>query len=139
MIAVNRAEGFSALTALRVLRDGGVVAMRGDRLIDDRAVTVDLLGAACRLPGGPWLLAGLARVPVIVVGCFKEDTGAYRVICSPPMECVFDRTRPRDDQIQDWAQAYADLLGTWARRWPTQWYNFHDLWSQQSPGERDET
>lgn len=136
MIAVNRADGYPALTALRVLREGGVVALRGDRLIDERSVTVDLLGAPCRLPGGPWLLAALARVPVIVVGCFKEANGAYRVVCSPPMECVFDRSRPRDDQIQIWAQSYADLLGTWAHRWPTQWYNFHDLWSQQSPDER---
>ncbi len=132
IIPVNRADGFSALSALRVLREGGVVAMHGDRLIDDRSVTVDLLEAPCRVPAGPWLLAALAHVPVLIVGCFKEGE-TYRVVCSEPMECVFDRAQPRDVQIHRWAQAYADQVGTWARRWPDQWYNFHDLWSQTSP------
>ena len=133
LIAVNRAEGYSALTVLRVLREGGVVAMHGDRLIDERIVTVDLLGAPCRVPAGPWLLAALARVPVIVVGCFKEDSDTFQVVSSAPMTCVFDRKRPREEQIAAWAQAYADQIGTWVTRWPHQWYNFHDLWSQE-PG-----
>ena len=48
------------------------------------------------------------------------------------MTCVFDRKRPRDEQIQVWAQAYADQIGAWAQRWPHQWYNFHDVWSQHA-------
>lgn len=133
VIAVNRSEGFSALSALRVLREGGVVAMHGDRLIDERSVTVQLLGAPCAVPAGPWLMAALARVPVLVVGCFKEGPDTFRVVCGPPMEVQFDRKRDRDAQIQEWAQAYADQVGAWVRRWPDQWYNFHDLWTQAPP------
>lgn len=132
VIAVNRAEGYSALTVLRVLREGGVVAMHGDRLIDDRVVTVNLLGSPCQVPAGPWLLAALARVPVIVVGCFKQDGDTYRLLSGPPMVCRFDRKRSRDEQIQEWAQLYADQVGSWVKRWPYQWYNFHDLWSQDA-------
>ncbi len=135
IIPVNRSEGFSALAALRVLREGAVVAMHGDRLIDARYVTVNLLGAPCRMPAGPWLLAALAQVPVIVVGCFKEDGNTFRVVCAPPMECRFDRKRDRDEQIQEWAQRYADQVGAWVERWPLQWYNFHDLWTQEAPAE----
>jgi len=110
--------------------------MQGDRLIDARFVTVNLLGAPCRVPAGPWLLAALAQVPVIVVGCFKEDGHTFRVVCAPPMECKFDRKRDRDAQIQEWAQQYADHVGAWVHRWPLQWYNFHDLWTQEPPAEQ---
>jgi predicted LPLAT superfamily acyltransferase len=136
VIAVNRGDGFSTLTVLRALREGTVVAMLGDRLVDERTVTVDFLGAPCQLPAGPWLLAALARVPVIVVGAFKEGRDTYRVIAMPPMSCVFDRARPRDEQIQAWAQTYADALAGFVARYPTQFYNFHDVWAGK-PGGRE--
>ncbi len=132
IIAVNQTEGFSTLSVLRALREGAVVAMMGDRLLGDRTVSVDFLGAPCLLPAGPWLLAALARVPVIVVGAFKEgDT--YRVIALPPMTCTFDRSQPRDVQIRAWAQHYADAVAGFVRRYPTQFYNFHDVWAAQPP------
>ncbi|MDP2305685.1 MAG: lysophospholipid acyltransferase family protein [Pseudomonadota bacterium] len=128
VIAVNAGEGFSALTVVRVLREGAVVAMMGDRLIDDRTVTVDFLGSPCRFPAGPWLIAALARVPIVVVGAFEEGPGTYRVIATPPIHCVFDRKRPREEQLREWAQIYADRVGALVRRYPTQYYNFHDVW-----------
>ncbi|MFN7145079.1 MAG: hypothetical protein ACK4YP_14980, partial [Myxococcota bacterium] len=51
-----------------------------------------------------------------------------------PIRCAFDRSRPRDEQIRDWAQVYADRLGEMAKRWPTQFYNFHDVWANKPGG-----
>lgn len=129
VIPVNMAEGFSTLAVVRALRAGAVVAMMGDRVIDDRTVTVDFLGAPCRFPAGPWFVAALARVPVLVVGAFQEGPGRYRIIAAEPMNCVFDRKRTREDQVQEWAQVYADHIGAMVRRYPTQFYNFHDMWA----------
>lgn len=133
IIAVNGAGGFAALDIVREVRAGAVVAMHGDRLVDDRTVTVELFGAPCRLPAGPWLVAALARAPVVIVGAFKEGRDGYRLVAAPPMTCTFDRRLDRDAQVQAWAQAYARVLEGWARRWPDQWYNFHDLWAQEPP------
>lgn len=132
-IAVNRSEGFAALAVARALREGAIVAMMGDRLIDERHVIVDFLGERCAFPAGPWMLAAIARVPVIVAGCFKEAPDQYRLVAMPPFRCAFDRSRPRDEQVQAWAQAYADTLTTWARRWPDQYYNFYDVWQALPP------
>jgi predicted LPLAT superfamily acyltransferase len=129
IIAVNASEGFSALTVVRALREGAVVAMMGDRLIDERGVTVNFLGSPARFPAGPWMLAALARVPVIIVGAFQEGAGTYRVLALPPIRCSFDRKRTREEQLQEWAQTYADRLGDLARRYPTQYYNFYDVWA----------
>lgn len=134
VIAVNMAEGFSTLIVVRALREGAVVAMMGDRLIDERSVTVNFLGAPCRFPAGPWLVAALARVPVLVVGAFQEAPGTYRVVAAPPIHCVFDRKRPREDQVREWAQLYADRIGALVARYPTQFYNFHDVWANKPGG-----
>lgn len=133
VIAVNREEGFAALAVVRELRAGAIVAMHGDRLIDERVVHVPLLGSPCPLPAGPWLLAALARVPVIVAGCFKEGPDQYRLLVSEPIHVAFDRSRPRDEQIAEWATRYAAIVEGWAKRYPDQWYNFHDLWTQKPP------
>lgn len=132
VVAVNRDEGFAALAAVRAVRDGGVVVMLGDRTIDARAVEVTLLGAPCRLPTGPWLLAAIAHVPVYVVGCFKESATDYRVICSPPLHIGPGRGAARQARIQALVQDYADRLGAMIQRYPTQYYNFYDLWAASS-------
>ncbi len=134
VIAVNMDEGFSALSVVRALREGAVVAMMGDRLIDDRTVTVDFLGGPCRFPAGPWLIAALARVPIVVAGAFEEAPGTYRVVATPPIHCVFDRKRPREEQVREWAQLYADRVSEFVRRYPTQYYNFHDVWARPPGG-----
>jgi predicted LPLAT superfamily acyltransferase len=128
IIPVQGAEGFSTLSILRQLREGGVIAMHADRTVDDRTVTVDFLGGTMRVPSGPWLLAALADVPILEVECYKEGLHTYRVYASPPTRYRFDRRTPRDAQVQAWAQAWADRLAVRVRRYPYQWYNFHSVW-----------
>ena len=130
-IAVNRADGFAALAIVRALRAGSVVAMHGDRPVDDRLVRVDFLGHPAHLPAGPWLVAALAGVPVFVTGTFKEGRDGYRMLVAPPIYPSFDRRLDRDSQLRAWAQTYADVLAGWARRYPDQWHNFHPFWADQ--------
>lgn len=133
ILAVNRTEGFAAIDIGSRLRAGAVVAMHGDRTVDERVVRVEFLDHPVEFPTGPWLVAALARVPVIVVGNFHEGRGTYRLLTAGPMFPRFDRSRPRDDQLRQWVQACADILAGWARRYPEQWYNFHDIWGPPAP------
>jgi predicted LPLAT superfamily acyltransferase len=116
-----------AVAATIAALDRGAAGSSYD-IVDDRAVTVDLFGAPARFPAGPWLLAAIARVPVIVAGCFKEGPDTYRLVALPPRHVQFDRARPRDEQIAEWAGAFARDIEGFAVRWPEQWYNFHDVW-----------
>ena len=93
-ISVNHAEGFSTLSVLRELRSGAVVAMHGDRVVDDRSATVAFFGRPMRVPVGPYMLAALAGVPIVIVGCFKEGPDTYRTIALPPRWYRLDRSRP---------------------------------------------
>ncbi len=129
VISLNAGEDLASLEVIRALRRGEIVAIKGDRVVDERTVEVELLGAPVRLPTGPFLLAALSKAPLFVLGCFHEGGGAYRVIAGEPWELRFTGRGQRDADLARWTQRFASQLEAWARRYPHQWYNFHDPWS----------
>ena len=129
VISLNEGAELASLEAIRALRAGGILALKGDRVVDERTVEVSLLGAPARLPTGPFLLAALSGAPLFVLGCFKEGPDAYRVIAGEPWELRFSTRAGREAELAAWAQRFAAQLEAWIRRYPTQWYNFHDPWS----------
>ena len=92
-----------------------------------RRVKILRFEAEC-LPSGPWLLAALARVPVVEVECRKIDQDLCEVTIRPPYEVVLDRSRPRTEQLRDYAAAWAKRLEESVRKSPYEWYNFHPFW-----------
>ncbi len=127
-ITLNSSKGLASLEVVRALRRGEVVALHADRVIDDRKCTVTFFGGEIELPAGPFLMAGLSGAPVVWIACFKETPWRYRVIAAPPRRFEFTSRSRREQDLQEWAQQYADQLEIWARRYPWQFYNFHDPW-----------
>ena len=130
IISLNEGANHAALEAARALRRGEIVAMKGDRPVDQRVARVPLLGGEISLATGPFLLAALTGAPVILLGCFKEGPGRYRVIAEPPRFYRFTSRKQRDADLHGWAAELAQKLEEWGRRWPLQWYNFHDPWAR---------
>jgi predicted LPLAT superfamily acyltransferase len=129
VISLNAGEDLASLEVIRALRRGEIVAIKGDRVVDERTVEVELLGAPVRLPTGPFLLAALSKAPLFVLGCFHEGGGRYRVIAGEPWELRFTSREGRQADLARWTQRFASQLEDWARRYPHQWYNFHDPWA----------
>ena len=128
IIALASESNMASLDALRALRRDEVVALKGDRRVDDRTAKVTLLGAPARMPTGPFLLAALSNAEVVVMAAFMEPDGRYKVVSTDPRRYSFASRKSRDADLQRWAQELADTLGGWTERWPLQWYNFHDVW-----------
>ena len=129
VIALNDDASHASLQALRALRDGGIVAVKADRVVDGRVAEVQFLGGTIALPTGPLLLAALSGAPVVVLGCFREGDG-YRLEAFGPRIYRFESRESRDADLARWAQELADQLAGWTERWPLQWYNFFDPWSR---------
>jgi predicted LPLAT superfamily acyltransferase len=130
LIAINRSEGFSTLSVLRALREGAIVAMHGDRLVDERAASVPFFGAKADFPTGPYLLAFLAKVPILEVYCIKEGRDGVRVRVLAPISVVLNRKSSREEQLAEYAAGYAGRLEEEVRREWGQWYNFHPFWDR---------
>lgn len=130
LIQVSELDPATMLQLSQRLDRGEWLAIAGDRvpLHGGRKVTVDFLGQPAAFPQGPWLLAGLLKCPVNLLFCLKHQ-GRYRVTLEPFSEAVHWRRHEREAVIAHWASRYAERLGEYALRAPTQWFNFYPFWN----------
>ena len=127
-IVINTDDSLAALEAVRVLRNKELLAIKADRVVDDRTVEVLMFGGRIRLPTGPFLLAAISGAPVFMMGCFKEGPTVFRVLATEPKVLRFTSRANRQADLEGWATEYGAQLERWARRYPFQWYNFHNPW-----------
>jgi predicted LPLAT superfamily acyltransferase len=119
------------LRVAELLRDGHWVGVPADRRMPGTpGVDVEFLGRPCRLPRGPFALAAMFDVPVIMATGLYLD-GAY--------ELRFDRLQPvrtqaraeRDAAVRELARQYAARLERYAVMAPGNWFNFFRFWEQR--------
>jgi predicted LPLAT superfamily acyltransferase len=132
VVAVDDASSFGAIEAIRALRAGELVTISGDRLYGEaqRAIEVDFLGHRCRVPIGPYLLAGMTGAAVVPAFGTREGPLRYTFRALAPRRVDFSERAARDAAMAAAAQACFDDLAAMARRHPEQWYNFFVYWEQ---------
>ena len=121
-----REGGFSSLRLLRVLQEGGIVALQGDRLTFDSGIAVPFFGHEALLPKGPVKLALVSDS--IVIPVFIPMTGykSYEIIVEGP---VFMETGESvTDELKTNLQKIIKILEKYIGRYPTQWFTFMPFW-----------
>jgi predicted LPLAT superfamily acyltransferase len=113
----------------QAIEAGHIVGIMADRArADERFVVVRFLGGSIRLPAGPWIVAGMLGIPVVL------GFGTYRGGRSYQCQLeLFERRielprERREESLQRCAQRYADRLEEHVRASPFNWFNFHDYW-----------
>ena len=115
------------LEVREALRAGEVVGLLADRaLANDRTVACDFLGTKASFPQGPFVLAALLDVPVVLFCAVCEGDGAYRVRFE---RCETPAAREAD-VIAVHVQRYAQWLERNCRAHPFNWFNFYDFFAQ---------
>ena len=112
-----------------VIDSGGVLAILSDRTgIGDKRAQVDFLGEPAWLPTGPYYLASILRCPVFCFFGLRVGDYAYDTYAIKLADQITLARGQREQQAQQYAQRYADLLADMARKYPTNWFNFHAFW-----------
>jgi KDO2-lipid IV(A) lauroyltransferase len=119
----------STLALRAALARNEVVAIQGDRMLGDRALTVDLFGAPFRVPLGPFLLAYLCDAPLLPAFIVQDGWWRWRGVVGAPIR--FARGADRDADLLAAARQYAAHLEKSVRAYPDQWFNFYDLWAAE--------
>lgn len=112
-----------ALELLHALRDGGIVAIQGDRVAGEIAVyQTTLFGKPARVPAGPFALAMTASVPIHPVFVVRRGRRRYRLVAGPPISVT--RSKDRDEALAEAVAAWTAQLEEVIRAAWYQWFAF---------------
>lgn len=130
----NRGENLLGIELARVLGEGGIVAVQGDRVIFDVSpmeVEVEP-GLHMRLPKGPLFLAratGAACFPLFIT---RDGWRRYRVTVHAPLDLPPRRGGNEDEVAKIWANA---VFGSARKHW-NQWFVFEPLLTRKAVSEK---
>jgi predicted LPLAT superfamily acyltransferase len=124
----------ASLEMVRALRDGSVLAVQGDRPIDNNIVKIPFLGQDAPFPVGPFMLAAVTGAPVLATFSIQIAPASYRFFAQPPMRVAFTSGPDRETQLRTWVGSYVHQLEQLARQHPYQWFNFYSFWDSEPTG-----
>jgi lauroyl/myristoyl acyltransferase len=112
-----------SLELLAALRRGEVVGVQGDRALGTRGdVEVPFFGRPARFPLGPFRLSSAVKVPLLPAFCLLDSQYRYVVKIAEP----FIAARGEEEAA---ARTWVAALEAIVREYPTQWFNFFDIWT----------
>ncbi len=109
-----------AIDLLYAIRDGGIVAVQGDRVTHGISeLPATLFGKSTRVPAGPFALAMAASAPIHPVFVVRRGRRRYRVVACPPI--VIRRTRDRQEAfaeaVLEWTRDLESVVGSCWYQW----------------------
>ncbi len=115
------------------LQDGDVVAILGDRALENDQIThCDFLGTKARFPTGSIVLASILKAPIVLVYGLYAGKNRYDIYFELLAEKIELKNRHDKTEIHAWTQRYADRLAFYTEKYPYNWFNFYDFWRDQS-------
>ncbi|HEX4953742.1 MAG TPA: lysophospholipid acyltransferase family protein [Thermoanaerobaculia bacterium] len=124
-IPINPKVELSSLPVLRALKEGRVVALQGDRDLNDRGEWVDFFGAPAPFPMGPILLARMTGATLVPIFIVYDERHHFEIHFDEPILVEEgDRATATRRALERWVKVLEKAVA----RWPTQWYTFYDFW-----------
>jgi lauroyl/myristoyl acyltransferase len=120
---VTRSRPTISLELVAALRREEVVAVQGDRALGTRGdLLVPFFGRPAPFPLGPFILARAVGMPLVPAFCLLEADRRYTVKVVEPLVVA----RGGEEEA---ARAWVGVLEDVVRQYPTQWFNFFDIWN----------
>jgi len=118
-------SAWNGLDLLLALRRGEIVAIQGDRPFGPLRERVRLFGAPVDLPAGPFFLAQASGAPILAVCVPIRGHFRYRIVVDGPL-----RVGPGVTDVRAAVEAFARILERFVSAYPTQWFNFYEVWER---------
>lgn len=100
-----------------------LIAMHGDRYLPGtKTIELDFLGGRAKFPYGPFLLASRFNAPVSFVFALKANDFHYELSATMP---ITEKKLP-----EEIAALYVKELEKKVKKYPEQWFNYYDFYSQ---------
>lgn len=119
--------GFSTLPLVKLLREGKLVGMQGDRDFSLNGLRIPFFGREAYFPRGPWELAAMTGAPILCSLLFMDQEHRYHAVFRDPIYIQAGRGE-RMKEIEAGMRRYAAMLEELIRAHPEQWYCFYPFW-----------
>jgi KDO2-lipid IV(A) lauroyltransferase len=119
--------GFSTLPLVKLLREGALVGMQGDRDFSLNGVPIPFFGREVPFPRGPWELAAMTGAPIVTSFFYTDEGRRFHASFGTPIRIRGGRGE-RMGEIEAGMRAYVADLEALIRRHPSQWYCFYPFW-----------
>jgi predicted LPLAT superfamily acyltransferase len=122
----------AAFEVRQCIERGEFVAVLADRVLPrarSRVAHAMFLGQRAPFPQGPFLLAAVLRVPVILTIALRKGPWAYDAYLELISPGGAIGRRSRASEIQRQVDLYASRLEHYCLMAPDQWFNFYDFWA----------
>lgn len=120
-------KGFSTLPLVKVLRDGKLVGMQGDRDFSLNGLPIPFFGREAYFPRGPWELAAMTGAPILTAFLWVDEEGSFHCRFGEPIHIRGGRGE-RMTEIEQGMRRYAAELEAFVRLDPSRWYCFYPFW-----------
>jgi KDO2-lipid IV(A) lauroyltransferase len=113
------------------LRRTEIVGMQLDRHLGGPHVKVPFCGMSLPFPLGPAMLARTSGCPLVPVFSLFTDPDRRRVTVFYEEPIEVPQTRYRNADLYAATVRLVSVYESYVRRYPHQWFNFYDFWSQE--------
>jgi predicted LPLAT superfamily acyltransferase len=118
-----------SLEMMRVLKEGSILCMMGDRVFGSRRNTLccDFLGEPALFPYSAFKLASATGVPLVVLLSNKTGPKTYALNVAKVIE-VPQREGRSGEAFRPYLTQFVGALESFSMEYPYQFFNFHDMW-----------
>lgn len=111
---------------------GYSIGILGDRYTgNERLVHCQLLGGDVALPAGPFLLASILKLPIVMFYGLYRGGNRYDIYFDLLDEKITINRKQREQDVTEIAGHYVRSLEKHLRLEPMNWFNFYDYWHEQ--------
>jgi predicted LPLAT superfamily acyltransferase len=119
----------SMLKVDRALASGEFVGMLADRTIQgEGTIETRFLGAASRVPSGPFRIAAIMKRPVVLMFGLYRGGNRYDIHFERLADMSGAGRAARDAAIEEAVRRYTERVEHYCRLAPYNWFNFYDYW-----------
>lgn len=131
-IVYTTASPFASIELASILKRGELVGMQLDRHLGGAHLMLPFCGRPAPFPTGPATLARATSSPLLPVFVLAhENRKRCSVVVERPIEVAHTRDRAAD--VRDATLRVIEIYERYVRRYPEQWFNFHDFWATPAP------
>jgi KDO2-lipid IV(A) lauroyltransferase len=118
--------------SLRILSEGGIVALLADQSAPKEGLYVNFLGRPASTFTGPAIMSIRTGAPIVMGFAIREGNYRYRIVFE---KIDFTSSESEDENIIKLTQLHTSMLEKYIRLYPDHWLWFHRRWKHQPPSE----